>query len=61
MMGAIERAARAARRLYAPADAQEPAQEPRTGAGGPGVPDEGCEAVSGQQQGVVEAPQDGGE
>lgn len=50
-----------ARRLYAPADAQEPAQEPRTGAGGPGVPDEGCEAVSGQQWGVVEAPQDGGE
>ena len=49
------------RRLLTPPDAQEPAQEPRTGAGGPGVPDEGCEAVSGQQQGVVEAPQDGGE
>ena len=49
------------RRLLTPPDAQEPAQEPRTGAGGPGVPDEGCEAVSGQQWGVVEAPQDGGE
>lgn len=34
------------RRLLTPPDAQEPAQEPRTGAGGPGVPDEGCEAVS---------------
>ena len=49
------------RRLLTPPDAQEPAQEPRTGAGGPGVPTEGCEAVSGQQWGVVEAPQDGGE
>jgi hypothetical protein len=49
------------RRLLTPPDAQEPAQEPRTGAGGPGVPDEGCEAVSGQQWAVVEAPLDGGE
>jgi hypothetical protein len=49
------------RALLTPPDAQEPAQEPRTGAGGPGVPDEGCEAVSGQQWAVVEAPLDGGE
>ena len=39
------------RRLLTPPDAQEPAQEPRTGAGGPGVPDQGCEAVSGAQDG----------